>query len=175
LQHLEHAARLVAAGDVTAFQTIVEATSSRFVRLAARMLGSQVDAEDVVQEAYVKAYRSLAAGDFDERARVETWLYRIVANSALDAQRRKKRHPLSDDADFEGQWDGARAVESQLALRELADMLDALPPEQRAALVLKVVEGLSSREVADTLGISEGAVEQRLVRARASLRERAKA
>jgi len=69
-------------------------------------------------------------------------------------------------------WDGRPLAEARIALTELADWLEALPSEQHAAIVLKCVEGLSSAEVATTLGCSEGAVEQRLVRARAALRRR---
>jgi RNA polymerase sigma-70 factor (ECF subfamily) len=69
-------------------------------------------------------------------------------------------------------WEGATSAEARLALTELADWLKDLPPDQHAVLVLKAVEGRSSAEVAEILGCSEGAVEQRLVRARATLRQR---
>ena len=135
------------------------------------MLGNVVDAEDVVQEAYVKAYRALMTGEFDGRANVSTWLYRIVTNQAIDAMRsRARRHKPTDTAD-EATSDLASA-EQKLALAELSDWMDELPPDQRAALVLKAVEGLTSPEIAEVLQCSEGAVEQRLVRARAQLRKR---
>jgi RNA polymerase sigma-70 factor (ECF subfamily) len=171
LDNLGEAVERVRSGDSAAFQRIVEATSSKLVRLAARMLGNVVDAEDVVQEAYVKAYRALLAGEFDHRANVMTWLYRIVTNQTIDAMRsRGRRHKPTDTAD-ETASDLASA-EQKFALAELSDWMSELPPDQRAALVLKAVEGLTSPEIAEILECSEGAVEQRLVRARTTLRRR---
>jgi RNA polymerase sigma-70 factor (ECF subfamily) len=171
LDNLGEAVERVRSGDTAAFQRIVDATSARLVRLAARMLGNVSDAEDVVQEAYVKAYRALTTGEFEGRANISTWLYRIVSNQAIDAMRSRKRRPQPTDTADESISDLASA-EQKLALKELEDWLSDLPPEQRAALVLKTVEGLTSPEIAEVLQCSEGAVEQRLVRARAALRKR---
>jgi RNA polymerase sigma-70 factor (ECF subfamily) len=172
LDPLEEAARKVAGGDAAAFGAIVNASADALVRLGTRMLGSVADAEDVVQEAFVKAYRSLSAGQFDFRSSVRTWLYRIVTHSAIDALRARSRHkPVAEDR-VEASMDGVALAEARLALAELSDWLDALPPDQRAAIVLKSVEGLTTPEIADILECTEGAVEQRLVRARATLRDR---
>jgi RNA polymerase sigma-70 factor (ECF subfamily) len=171
LDNLGEAVERVRAGDAAAFQRIVDATSARLVRLAARMLGNVSDAEDVVQEAYVKAHRALMTGDFDQRANVSTWLYRIVTNQSIDAMRSRKRRPQPTDTADESTSDLASA-EQKLALTELEDWMSELPADQRAALVLKAVEGLTSPEIAEVLQCSEGAVEQRLVRARAALRKR---
>jgi RNA polymerase sigma-70 factor (ECF subfamily) len=135
------------------------------------MLGSVADAEDVVQEAYVKAYRALVTGEFDGRANVSTWLFRIVTNQAIDAMRSRARRPKPTDTADESISDLASA-EQQLALSELSEWMGELPADQRAALVLKAVEGMTSPEIAEILECSEGAVEQRLVRARAALRKR---
>jgi RNA polymerase sigma-70 factor (ECF subfamily) len=126
----------------------------------------------VVQEAYLKAYRSILAGGFDGRSKVETWLYRIVANQAIDQLRRRGRTRLVGDEALEVPGAGAGSIEAHVALRELDDLFADLPPEQRVAMILKSVEGLSSAEIAAIMECSEGAVEQRLVRARAALRER---
>ena len=176
LSKLEDAVELVLRGDASAFQPIVDATSTRLVRVSARILGSVADAEDVVQEAYVKAYRSMLAGQFDRRASLETWLYRIVINASIDARRARARHP-SRQAPPREEWhdagqDGAAIAEARVALAELEAWLSDLPEDQRAVLVLKSIEGLSSAEIADILGCTEGAVEQRLVRARSRLRQR---
>lgn len=168
---LEKAAAAVSAGDPSAFPGIVAATQERLVRLSARLLGNVSDAEDVVQEAYVKAYRSLIAGGFDGRSKVSTWLHRIVLNATLDARRARKRAPPApSDVVSEPSVDGAASSEARVALRELANWLGALPEEQQMVVVLKAVEQLSSAEIAEILRCSEGAVEQRLVRARAALR-----
>jgi RNA polymerase sigma-70 factor, ECF subfamily len=175
LSNLEAAVARFLKGDAAAFQDLVDATSTRLVRLSARMLGNLADAEDVVQEAYVKAYRSLLDGQFDRRSKVETWLYRIVVNASIDARRsRTRRGPIVpiDEESAAPDHAGDSPAEARLALAELADWLDALPPDQQAALVLKAVEGRESAEIAEILGCSEGAVEQRLVRARATLRQR---
>jgi RNA polymerase sigma-70 factor (ECF subfamily) len=173
LDTLETAVDRVLSGDRAAFQQIVDATSQKLVRLGARIMGNQADAEDVVQEAYVKAYRALSAGNFDRRSSASTWLYRIVVNGAIDAKRsRTRRHETNDDVQIEPGWDGAAFAEARVALTELDEWLSALPPDQRAALVLQSMEGLNNTEIAQVLGVSEGAVEQRLVRARAALRQK---
>jgi RNA polymerase sigma-70 factor (ECF subfamily) len=172
LDTLEKAVDRVLSGDSSAFQQIVDATSVRLVRLGARIMGNQADAEDVVQEAYVKAYRALKAGEFDRRSSTATWLYRIVVNGAIDAKRSRVRRAEQSDLQIDPSWDGAAFAEARLALSELDDWLDELPPDQRAALVLQSVEGLNTGEIAQLMGVSEGAVEQRLVRARAALRQR---
>lgn len=174
MDNLGEAVERVRLGDIAAFQRIVDATSARLVRLAARMLGNVIDAEDVVQEGYVKAYRALMSGEFDGRANVTTWLYRIVTNQAIDAVRSRKRRPQPTDTADESISDLASA-EQKLALAELEDWMSDLPADQKAALVLKAVEGLTSPEIAEVLQCSEGAVEQRLVRARATLRKRSEA
>jgi RNA polymerase sigma-70 factor (ECF subfamily) len=172
LDTLEQAVDRVLNGDHSAFQQIVAATSIRLVRLSARIMGNQADAEDVVQEAYVKAFRALKAGEFDRRSSTATWLYRIVVNGAIDAKRSRTRRAEQNDIQIDPSWDGSALAEARLALAELDDWLVELPRDQRAALVLQSLEGLNNTEIAQVLGISEGAVEQRLVRARATLRQR---
>ena len=160
-------------GDRAAFRGIVLHTQDRLYRLSARMMGSTADAEDVLQEAYLKAYRALSDGRYDGRSNISTWLYRIVANAAVDGLRRRKSRPTDQPVNSElARYDGNVSMEARLALQELDEWLSELPPEQRAVVVLKTVEGLTSAEVAKALDCSEGAVEQRLVRARATLRDR---
>lgn len=172
MHDLEAAAGRVVAGDAQAFGEIVERTSHELVRLAARLVGSMPDAEDVVQDAYVRAYQALAAGRFDGRSSVKTWLYQIVTHRAIDVLRATARRPQASDQLDELSTATAMAPEAHLALLELSEWLEVLPAEQRAAVVLQSVQGFSSKETADILGCSEGAVEQRLVRARATLRAR---
>jgi RNA polymerase sigma-70 factor (ECF subfamily) len=171
LSDLDQAVDRFLAGDTSAFQQIVDATSDRMIRLSARMMGSLADAEDVVQDAYVKAYQALSADRFDRRSKPETWLYRIVTNTPIDALRSRARRRTSSDEGVEPQYDGLASAEARVALAEIDDWLGQLPIEQRAAVTLKALEGMTSAEVAEVLDCSEGAVEQRLVRARATLRE----
>lgn len=174
MENLDEAVSAVLHGDASAFGTIVEATSGKLVRMSARMLGNVADAEDAVQQAYLSAYRSLISGGFDRRASVETWLYRITVNTTIDAMRARKRQPAALDVAGEPAYDGQSSAEARVALSELDDLLSTLPSEQRAALVLTAVEGFSAKEAALMLECSEGAVEQRVVRARAALRERSR-
>ena len=171
-QELTAAAAQVAAGDRAAFRASVEATSAQLYRLAARMMGSTGDAEDVLQDSYVRAFKALEAGRFDGRANVKSWLYRIVTNGCVDALRRRRVRPVATAEPPEGSFDGRVGAEARLGLAELDRWLAELSPEQRAVMILKAVEGMTSAEVAAVLDCSEGAVEQRLVRARAALRQR---
>ena len=168
VSELEAAARRVAEGDGGAFRAIVDATSARLYRLAVRMIGDRDDADDVLQDAYVRAHQALASGGWDGRAKIETWLYRIVVNTALNFRRGSARQKQRMDP----REPGAPPQEAQVEVRQLVALLQKLPDEQRAAIVLKEVEGLSAAEIAEICNCSEGAVEQRLVRARASLRMR---
>lgn len=172
MDELDEAVRRVVRGDTDAFRRIVDATSEGLVRLGARITGSMSEAEDVVQDAYVKAYQALTGGRFEQRSSVTTWLRHIVTNTAIDALRSRSRRPVPSELVAESGWDGAAGAEAHMALAELNDLLGTLPPDQRAAVVLQSVEGHAVAEIALILGCSEGAVEQRLVRARATLRER---
>ena len=172
MDNLDEAVERVISGDPSAFRRIVEATSPRLVRLSARIIGNLSDAEDVVQEAYVKAYRSLVDGQFDKRSGVETWLYRIVVNGSIDAKRARARAAVPSDTLEDVGWDGARSAEARLALVELAEMLEGLPRDQKAALVMKSMEGFSAAEIGEIMNRPEGAVEQLLVRARAALKKK---
>jgi len=154
-------------GDPSGFRRLVDQTSAPLVRMVARLVGDASRAEDLVQESYVKAYRAMINGSFDQRAHVRTWLYRIAVNTAIDELRRPRRDRV--DA---AEPTAADHADARLALHEVAGWMADLPPEQRAALVLSAFEGHSNREIADILGCSEGAVEQRLVRARATLRHK---
>jgi RNA polymerase sigma-70 factor, ECF subfamily len=151
----------------------VQATGAGLVRYAARILGSVADAEDAVQESYVKAYDALLAGHFEGRSSLKTWLYRIVTRTALDHRRKRARQERQAEAELPRGFDGSADADAHVALRELEDLLVDLPDEQRSALLLQAMEGFTNREIGEILGCSEGAVEQRLVRARAALREKA--
>ena len=169
---LENEAQRVKNGEFSAFKDIVEATSAQLVRVAARIVGDMAEAEDVVQESYISAFQALSEGSFDGRSTVVTWLRRIVVNRSIDALRSRRRRPVLDDVRVEGSWVGSASIETGVALSEMNAWMDILSPEQRVTLVLSVMEGLSNAEIAEHLGCSEGAVEQRLVRARVALRQR---
>ena len=146
----------------------VLAAAPALFRLALRLTGRRAEAEDVVQDAFVKALAELRAGRFKGHSALSTWLYRITANVAFDRARsaaRREPPPSSDEP-------RAPSPDDSVALRELREAMHLLPEDQRLALVLKELQGLTAREVAEVMERSEGAVEQLLVRARAELKRR---
>ncbi len=160
----------VATGDRVAFGQLVDRHVDRALRLAQRMLGSRADAEDAVQEVFLKIWRKAErwrAG----RAAFSTWLWRIVVNQCLD-QRRKpggvSLEAIAEPADERADQETAIAVAEREA--GVAAAVAALPERQRAAIALVYGAGASNAEAAEALGLSVGAVEQLLVRARRSLR-----
>jgi RNA polymerase sigma-70 factor, ECF subfamily len=161
-----------ASGDRRAFDEIVARHGAFALRVALRLIPDRLAAEDVVQEAMVRAWSRSA--DFDPcRARFTTWLYRIVVNLCIDQRRRVRPEPMPDYFD---PVDPAIGADEILELNErhsvLQDALKKLPARQRAAMTLVYDEGLSGAEAARILGLSRKAVERLLARARASLRER---
>jgi RNA polymerase sigma-70 factor (ECF subfamily) len=161
-----------AAGDRRAFDEIVARHGAFALRVAARIVADPLLAEDVVQEAMLRAWSQ--AHLFDPgRARFTTWLYRIVVNLCIDQRRRRSPERLPDDLD---PIDPAASADEALAANErhaaLARALKQLPVRQRAAMTLVYDEGLSGAEAGRILGLSAKAVERLLARARAFLRER---
>lgn len=175
----EELADLVAAakaGDQAAFEDLVKATYAGTYTLAFRLTGNEEDASDVVQEAYLRAYRSLKR--FRGDARFTTWLYRITANCATThlKKRQRDRHEVLDDADELFDARPESDPEGRLGdaddRRILQAALQSLSPEMRAVVVLRDVYDLPHEAIAAELGISEGAAKVRLHRARKKLRER---
>jgi RNA polymerase sigma-70 factor (ECF subfamily) len=163
---------LSANGDRQAFAAIVARHGRFALRVALRLAPDPVAAEDVVQEAMVRAWSR--ARHFDERrARFTTWLYRIVVNLCIDQLRRAPPQPALDDVD---PVDPAAPADEMLEASErhaaVLAALGDLPLRQRAAITLVYDEGLSGAEAARILGLSTKAVERLLARGRASLRQR---
>jgi RNA polymerase sigma-70 factor (ECF subfamily) len=155
--------------------------NQRLYRAVRAILREESEVEDVVQEAYLSAYRSLGA--FEGRSSVSTWLVRIAANAALDRRRRRARVVALDSAMEErlARRGGRHAAdgsdpERESARHELAALLeaaiDALPERFRLVYVLRDVEGMTTHETAESLDLERGTVKTRLHRARALLRER---
>ena len=169
-------------GDSGAFRVLVERHSRNLFRLAYRMTGHQEDAEDVVQETFLRAYRQLAK--FDDRASFGTWLYRIAANCSLDlirARKRRSENRENHDSHEEGApdpmqllADGAPTPE-RLALsseveRRVAGALDDLSEMERAAFVLRHYEGMCIDDISRTLGVQPNAAKHSVFRAVQKLR-----
>ena len=170
-------------GDRTEFARLVDTYSAPIYRLALKIVGTPQDAEDVLQETFIKAYRNLST--FEGRSSFSTWLYRIASNEAFMSLRRRKPEAVSVDAEIEtpdGEQEPVQIVdwcclpEAELLTTESREYLDVaidrLPPPLRVVFLLRDIEGLSVRETAEALRISEAAVKTRLLRARLQLRER---
>ena len=149
--------------DADAFVELVERHDLSHRRLAFRLLGDSGRMDDVLQEAYVRAFRALPR--FRGDSSLETWLYRIVYNACIDDLRRRREHETLEE------WDDrlvAAPTEPEERL-DLAAALASLPPELRAVVLLVDAEGLSYAEAADVLGAPAGTIASRLNRARSHL------
>jgi RNA polymerase sigma-70 factor, ECF subfamily len=170
-------------GDVGAFEQLVKRYDRNVFRIAQHITQNREDAEDVVQEAFLKAYRNLQ--QFQGQSKFYTWLVRIAVNEALmKLRRRKPERTVSLDEDIKTEEDSVpREVAdwspnpeqqyNQAELREiLTKTIQGLPSSFRTVFVLRDVEGLSTEETAEALELSIPAVKSRLLRARLQLRER---
>jgi RNA polymerase sigma-70 factor (ECF subfamily) len=164
-----------AAAAGRAFRALVAREGDRWLRLAVRIAG-EGDGPDVLQEALVKAWLAAARGELalDTEHDAARWVVRVIVNQAYDAVRARTRRRRWADL-FRAVMptsSGAGAIEARSSIGAVERLLDGLTPEQRIAWVLKEVEGYSGAEIAAMVGASEGAIEQRLLRARAHLERR---
>ena len=177
---LVHAAK---AGDITAFEQLVKRYDRNVFRIAQHITQNREDAEDVVQDAFLKAYENLE--QFQENSKFYTWLVRIAVNESLmKLRKRRTDKTVSLDQDIETEEDtmprevadwspNPEQLYKQGELKEiLTKTINGLPASFRTVFVLRDVEGLSTEETAEALGLSIPAVKSRLLRARLQLRER---
>jgi RNA polymerase sigma-70 factor (ECF subfamily) len=160
------------AGNLDAFERIMRLHEKQVLSTALRLVGNLADAQDVAQEVFLKLHRNLRKlADFDEMRR---WLYRVTVNRSNDLMRKRGRHaaqplagpePASATCDPEASL--LKAERSRLVERALA----TLPMKERSAIVLRDVEGLPTRDVAEILGSSETTVRSQISTARAKIRE----
>ena len=174
------------AGDVGAFRRLVERHQRRAFALAVGLVRDENDAREIVQEAFVRVYRSLDG--FEGSSTFYTWLYRIVTNLSIDLLRRPGRRSSDlDEERFEAGEDGERGevdfpwmsryensdpadgVRRREIAARLQAALDELPSYHRAVIVLREVDGLSYEEMAQSLGVSKGTIMSRLFHARQKL------
>ena len=171
------------AGDKSACAECVERHSAGVYRLALRLMGNEAEAEDVAQETFLNAFKSI--GSFEGRSGLNTWLYRIAYNAAMMRLRRARPDTISVDAPdaFEGGFQMPAQLfdwcclpepdfETGETRAELEQAIGELPENLKAVFVLREMEGLSTEETAEALGISVVATKTRLHRARLWLRER---
>jgi RNA polymerase sigma-70 factor (ECF subfamily) len=162
----------VLAGDVEAFGTLVDRYQDEFAGFATQMTGSGDEAADIIQESLVRAYKALRR--CRDPANFKGWLFRIVSNQCKThlARRQRRRDGGGEGTGREpaAPDDPHGALEAAEARERLHAALQALPPDQREALLLKYVEGLSLEEMAERLSASVSALKMRLLRGRAALR-----
>ena len=170
-------------GDKKAFELLVSKYQRKLMRLVSRLIHDQAEAEDVVQEAFIKAYRALP--QFRGESAFYTWLYRIGVNTAKNhLVTQGRRTPTSTEADVEeaeafNDADGLRDIntpESVLASKQIAETVNAamltLPEELRNAITLREIEGLSYDEIAEVMVCPIGTVRSRIFRAREAIAEK---
>jgi RNA polymerase sigma-70 factor (ECF subfamily) len=170
------------AGDATAFEELVTRYERKIFRLTMNITRNREDAEDAMQDAFLKSYSHLKT--FQGDSRFYTWLVRIAANEALMRLRKRRPNQFSLDEPIEGDEDlmprelrdwgpGPEQRFAQTEMREiLSGVIEELEPDYRIVFVLRDIEELSTEETATSLGISIPAVKSRLLRARLKLREK---
>jgi RNA polymerase sigma-70 factor (ECF subfamily) len=168
-------------GARSAFATLVERYQDRVYRLTLRLLHNPSDAEEITQETFLLAHRSIAS--FQGESRFWTWLYRIAVNCALMQRRSARRHPVQTlevtspsgeriQRTLAGPLEGAdELVYRKMLAQRVRAALAGLDESQRAAVVLRDLEGMSSEDAADVLGVTAEVVRQRAHRGRLRLRE----
>jgi len=170
-----------AAGDTAAFEALVLRYQTQVYSLAYRMVGNEADAQDLAQEAFVRAWRALDSFQFSSQ--FSTWLYRLTSNICIDFLRSQKKRKhisltvLQDDE--QQQWDmpdHRPLPEEQMIVTQereaLAKAIAALDPEYRQVLILRIVNDCSYQQISEIMGIREGTVKSRLSRAREQLRKK---
>ena len=178
-EHEKHCIERVLKGDANAFEHLVHAYEKTVYNLALRTLGNREDAEDVTQEAFLKAYRSL--NTFRGDSKFSVWLYRIVSNLCLDLLRSRQRKPTQSLTveDDDGETDELEISDDHFSPEKLLDRkltresvqrgLASLPDDARQILLLRELQGMSYEEIAQTLDLETGTVKSRIFRARKRL------
>jgi RNA polymerase sigma-70 factor (ECF subfamily) len=171
--------RRVQAGDKSAFNVLVLKYQHRVLKLVSRFVSDAAEAEDVAQEAFIKAYRALAS--FRGDSAFYTWLYRIAINTAKNALVSNRRRPVDFDLDLQDpeQYDRhaklkeADTPEGVLLTEEIRNVvehaMEQLPEDLRTAIVLRELEGLSYEEIAEAMDCPVGTVRSRIFRAREAI------
>ena len=166
--------RKASKGDARAFHELVDRHSRSLYAAAQALVGNRADAEDIVQETFAGAYR--AAGSFEQRSSVKTWLRRILLRQVARFYRDRPMKMQALDAPESAEVahsPGKHSAEAGVDARmDVMSVLQQLSPDHRQVIVLREIEQMSYEEMADVLGLPRGTVESRLHRARAELKER---
>lgn len=170
--------RRASQGDADAFNALMGMHERRMYAVALRMCGNPEDAQDCLQEAMLRVFRSISG--FKAQASFSTWVYRITMNTCLDELRRRKNRPSASlDGMLENGWSPSdeddtperHAVRGELRVH-LQRFIRELPEDMRAVLVLRDIQGYSYDEIADILDTNVGTIKSRISRGREKLREK---
>ena len=173
--------RQAAEGQEHAFEQLVRRYQKGIYNLTLRMTGNADDAYDLAQETFLRAWRNLAAFQFDSA--FSTWLYRIATNLCIDFLRKQKRgkvislQSVQEQTEQELPLPDPKPGPEMLVLQKehqaaVADALQALEPDYRMALTMRVIDGLSYQQIAEALELKEGTVKSRIARAREKMRQK---
>jgi RNA polymerase sigma-70 factor (ECF subfamily) len=164
-----------ASDDLAAFERIMASCERRVLRIALRLLNNQQDAQDAAQEVFLRLYKHLGRLDLADARGCEPWLFRVTVNVCHDMARKRGHSVALEDAALEGvaavPSDAQHGLERTQQRELVQRALGCLGEKERAALVLRDVEGLSTREVAAILGSSEATVRSQISTARLKLRD----
>ena len=178
-EHEKHCIERILKGDANAFEHLVHAYEKTVYNLALRTLGNREDAEDITQEAFLKAYRSLDS--FRGDSKFSVWLYRIVSNLCLDLLRSRQRKPVQsltvedDDGEIgeleisDEHFSPEKLLDRKLTRESVQRGLSALPDDARQILLLRELQGMSYEEIGQALDLEPGTVKSRIFRARKRL------
>jgi RNA polymerase sigma-70 factor (ECF subfamily) len=159
------------AGDRPAYSRLVTRYQDRLYRFVLRMVGTREEALELTQDVFIRAWQALPQWKPD--AAFHTWLFRIGANAAMDALRRRKVVSFTELDEHHDPVSAEPGPEAHLETKQRLELLQAalarIAPEQREAILLREVEGLSYAELGVVLGVTEGTIKSRLARARAAL------
>jgi RNA polymerase sigma-70 factor (ECF subfamily) len=165
--------RQIQKGKHEAFVELVNRHSKRFYGIAYRILFSKSDAEDVVQQAFLKLWEKRLFWNPYKGAKFTTWFYRVVINLCLDHNRKKRPMPLCENMEIVDKHDGQEILLGEKWKHELLDrFIQKLPERQQLALTLCFYEGLSNQEAADIIGVKLKALQSLLMRAKMTLKQK---
>ncbi|MBL4801711.1 MAG: RNA polymerase sigma factor [Emcibacter sp.] len=166
-------------GDRTAYKMLVDRHLRSYLAFAARIIGDRTEAEDIMQEAFVRVWRNASQWDGGRNVLFTTWFYRVVMNLCIDVKRRRQRKPVSELDEAANIKSNTPLPDAYLSDKQMAEKvgeaLEYLPDRQRIAMTLCYLQGLGNQEAASVLQISTSALESLLVRGRRRMADLLKA
>ncbi len=167
--------RLIQEGRHDAFAEIVNRHSKRFYSIAYRFIFNKDDAEDIVQEAFIKLWEKRVKWNPDKEAKFTTWFYKVIVNLCIDHNRKKKPVPLSEDMPIVDEQQGHEALIQEKQKQVMLErFIQELPERQQLALNLCFYEGISNQEAAKIMGVNLKALQSLIMRAKMTLKEKVK-